>query len=251
MQGLTNNLAELLIRSKKPLHFLHLAKTGGTTIRSAIGGRTLGKFRMRDKIFWKYYPKVIFHSDVPQSFEKLSNLVFFIRDPIARYQSGFEYAKRILISNEKTVHKESFADDPAKRKQLEFLFEQFSSFEEWIHCLSKTQDNVKYHFATSLKEAIPVLRMDYTYYFKDVQNVRTHSSKVIFIGSQETFTDDIKALYNLIGINSSKNQRLLLNAGAKKSAPKVNAQSRIALSKEYEIYDALLELKDNLKSNPI
>ena len=37
----------------------------------------------------------------------------------------------------------------------------------------------------------------------------------------------------------------------KKSAPKVNAQLRMALSKEFEIYDALLELKDNLKSNRI
>ena len=220
MQGLMNNFAELFIRSKKPLHFLHLAKTGGTTIRSTIGDRTLGKFRMRNKIFWKYYPKVIFHSDVPQSFEKLPNLVFFIRDPIARYQSGFEYAKRILISNEKTVHKESFADDPAKKKQLESLFEQFSSFEEWIHCLSKTQDNIKHDFAASLKEAIPVLRMDYTYYFKDLQNVRMHSTKVIFIGSQETFTDDMKALKKLIGINSSKHQHLLINAREKKISSK-------------------------------
>jgi len=250
MQGLMNKLAELFIRSKKPLHFLHLGKTGGTTIRSAVGDRSLGKFRMRDKIFWKYYPKVVFHYDVPQAFQKLPNLFFFIRDPIARYKSGFEYSKRILISNEKTMHNESFAADPATRKQLENLFEQFSSFEEWISCLSKTEDNDKHDFATRLKEAIPHLRMDYTYYFKDLQNVRKHSSKVIFIGRQETFTDDIKALYNLIGINSSKHQDLILNAGVK-SAPKVNAQLRIGLCKEYEIYDALLELKDNLKSNRI
>ena len=70
------------------------------------------------------------------------------------------------------------------------------------------------------------------------------------IQTAKDISDDIKALYNLIGINSSKHQDLILNAGVK-SAPKVNAQLRIGLCKEYEIYDALLELKDNLKSNRI
>jgi hypothetical protein len=67
------------VRGRERIHFLHIGKTGGTAVRHALESAAPSRYE------FVFHPHAVTLADVPGD----DRVVFFLRDPLSRFTSGF------------------------------------------------------------------------------------------------------------------------------------------------------------------
>lgn len=168
----TSMLARL--RGQQCIHLLHIRKTGGTAVKHALKDHPTNH---RYRIF--LHPHAITLSDIPRG----QGVIFFLRDPIARFISGFNSRKRqgrptyyvpwgpeerIAFENFDTPNALAMAlycDDPEQRAKAEFAM-----------------NNIRH------------VRHTYLTWFKSEEYFLSRLNDITFIGFQESLAEDFELL---------------------------------------------------------
>lgn len=67
------------MRGRERIHFLHIGKTGGTAVRHALESAEPSQYEL------VFHPHAVTFADMPGD----DRVVFFLRDPLSRFTSGF------------------------------------------------------------------------------------------------------------------------------------------------------------------
>lgn len=169
------------------VHFVHVAKTGGTAVRYAIrearrenGGRLespWGPVWAHDHRFglWDLEPD--------------DKAVLIFRDPVSRFVSGFNSRLR----------------RGAPRYMLEWTRAERRAF-EWFptpHALADAlarRRGVTRRRAEFAMRSIRHLKRPMTFWTGDPEYFRTHLHQVLYVARQETLDDDWETLKELLGL---------------------------------------------------
>ncbi len=168
------------MQGKKLLHFLHVGKTGGTAIKHAIGPYSIGR-----------HYAIYLHShnvrleDVPVG----DKVIFFLRDPISRFVSGFYSRQRQGKPRYFTPWNEG------ERR----AFEEFHLPNQLAIALSSV-DLAKKERAQAAMKHIEHVRDSYWGWFGSEEYFKSRFADVLFIGFQERLKVDFDNLKSIIGL---------------------------------------------------
>jgi len=169
---------------KKTIHFLHIGKTGGTAIKEVLAGiSTTRRYRII------LHPHNITLHDIPKG----DGVVFFVRDPISRFVSGFYSRKK---------KGQSRYDAPWSPGE-EAAFRQFSTPNELAKALSSKDKQLR----ESALRAMKTMRHVNSFYkdwFETREYLSSRSSDIFFVGYQEQLDKDFEILKQLLGLPSDR-----------------------------------------------
>jgi hypothetical protein len=160
--------------SKKTIHFIHIGKTGGSSVRHALSDISCSK-----------HYKFFFHNhDVRlEEIPRGRKVFFFLREPSSRFVSGFYSRKR--MGQPKYYQPWTVGETEA--------FSKFSSPNDLAESLS-SQDNFLRDSAVRAMSEILHVKDSYSYWFKDHNYFLSRLSDIVFIGFQETLEADFSRL---------------------------------------------------------
>jgi len=177
----------LLTRKKRArVHFLHIGKTGGSAIKYALKGNTKNS---------KYVIKLHNHETYMNMIPDGEKIIFFLRDPISRFVSGFYSRKR--------KGRPRYYVEWSKEER-----EVFSTFETPRELASALADEM----SSLHKTAIIAMRSiehfsPYKKWYVDISYFKSRMDDIFFIGFQETLRQDFSLLLNMLNI-PERNARL-------------------------------------------
>lgn len=165
-------------RKQKNVHFLHIGKTGGSAVKSAL----------------KIHPnssegRIVLHghdtslSDIPNG----EKVFFFLRYPISRFISGF-YSRQ--------------------RKGQPQYYSEWSPKEKVVFETYKTPNEIACGLADGKYDAIEAMKnvqhfKKYIYWYESFAYFQTRVEDILFIGFQETLDKDFMTLKSELGIDDS------------------------------------------------
>jgi hypothetical protein len=159
---------------------LHVRKTGGTAVKAALAQAACpGNLQLM------LHPHRVSLRDIPAG----DDVFFFLRDPVARYVSGFESRRR----EGRPAHYHPWT--AAERR----AYERFPSAEELALGLAST-DPQERTAAEQAMAALPHIRTHLSDWLGDERLVRERSDRIILIGWQETLETDFNRLAGLLGL---------------------------------------------------
>lgn len=158
---------------KQRIHFLHIGKTGGSAIRSVLDNNTKSTH---------YIIKTHGHATSIKDIPNGEKIIFFLRDPISRFISGFYSRKR------KGQPRYNIEWRPLEK-------EIFTTFETPNQlALSLSDSNSKHHvLAFESMDYIQHLR-HYDNWYGDFDYFNSRLEDIFFIGFQESLDEDFKQL---------------------------------------------------------
>lgn len=165
---------------KEIVHFLHLGKTGGTALKGALGS-------ISDTPSYK----IVLHRhrfslmNVPAG----DKFFFFVRDPIARFVSGFYSRQR---------RGRPKYDAPWSRDE-EAAFRQFHTPNQLATALSSENQSIRRAAVRAMK-SITHVKTSYWYWFKDETYFLSRMPDLLFLGFQETLDEDFEVLKMILGL---------------------------------------------------
>ncbi len=162
-----------VVTSRQNVHFLHLRKTGGTTIKSALGAH-----QVTPNSVLYLHPHRITLRDVPRG----HRVMFVTRDPVTRFVSGF-------VSR---LRKGAPAHDVAWSAGEELAFSRFK--DPNALALALASDHPLHREALEAMNAISHIQCFYWDWFGDEEYLRSRWPDILFIGQVETFDPDFEAL---------------------------------------------------------
>ncbi len=167
-------------RGREIVHQLHIGKTAGTAARYVFD-----QCPVTERYVLHFHSHDYRLRDVPPG----DKVVFFLRDPIARFVSGFYSRQRKGLPR---VHVPWSAEERA-------AFEYFETPNQLALALS-SEDQAQRQRAERAMSAIKHVRSSYWYWFDNEAYLRSRWSDVLFVGYQENFDRDIARLQALLGI---------------------------------------------------
>lgn len=167
------------IQGKRCIHFLHIRKTGGTAIRYALQGC----------VSKRYVVSLHGHGVKLRDLPRGEGVIFFVRDPVTRFVSGFYSRKR----EGRPRHYSPW------RPGEEQAFSNFSSPNELAVALS-SKDREERLRAIDAMENISHLSSHYWDWFESEEYFRSRLSDIFFIGFQETLNEDFERLKAKLGL---------------------------------------------------
>ncbi len=157
-------------------HFLHLGKTGGSAVKSALLDKTWpASFRIH------CHPHEVRLVDIPEG----DKVFFFVRDPIARFISGFLSRKRKGRPR---------YDVEWSRGEAE-AFARFSTPEQLASSLAAAEPE-----AYGAMRAIGHVKTSYWDWFGDEALLRRRENDILFVGFTETLDADFARLKEKLGL---------------------------------------------------
>jgi hypothetical protein len=171
------------MRKKINVHFLHIGKTGGSAIK-----RTLRKAKGLDKYFLVIHPHDFRLEDVPKG----EKAIFFLRDPISRFVSGFYSRKRMGRPLNNVPWK------PGEK----IAFEKFNTPNELAEALSSDSLPLRNSARKAMRNIYHV-KTKYWYWFKNKKYFNSRINDIFFMGSQENLDNDFRILKKLLGAKPS------------------------------------------------
>ena len=172
----------ILCRAKRKqiVHFLHIGKTGGTAIRYALKDNTV-----TDHFVLRFHGHGFKLHNVPKG----QKVVFFLRDPISRFVSGFYSRQR---QGRPRIYS-PWSDEER------IAFSDFETPNELALALSSS-DKVIQNKAINAMNSIEHVRSTFYHWFCDDQYLVKRSDDILFTGFQETLEDDFEQLKRILAL---------------------------------------------------
>lgn len=165
------------------IHFLHIGKTGGTALRFAltdVGGTNFGSVK-----FHNHATKL---RDIPRG----EKVVFFLRDPIARFVSGFYSRKRKGAPRYRSpwsnAEHEAFDRFDTPAKLLRFAVDP---------------DRRKQLHAIDALLSIGHVNQRYRYWLESTDYLNSRIDDLLHIGMLESLPRDFELLKTKLGLSPS------------------------------------------------
>jgi hypothetical protein len=156
---------------------LHIGKTGGSFLHHIINN---------------VYKNNIIHFAGHN--ERLGDIkeakyIFFVRNPITRFTSGFisRLRKGQPLYNAEWTNNEYVS------------FQNFKTPNELAEALSSHDKNTKTK-ALHAMNSIFHIKHDITFYLKSLENIKQCKDNILYIGKQETLNTDIQNIFNILQI---------------------------------------------------
>ena len=168
---------------KSIVHILHIGKTGGSAVKQALEPCTQSAnfiIELHDHSFSL--------KDVPEG----EKVVFFLRDPVKRFVSGFYSRKR------KGQPRYNIPWTPEEKD----AFGQFDTPNELALSLSSTSGKVKASAENAMK-GIKHVNSSYWDWFGDMTYFSSRISDILFIGFQENLDENFTKLLRILNLPSS------------------------------------------------
>jgi len=165
------------------VHFLHIGKTGGTAIKYAIKNNLITK-----KYIIFLHPHKIRLCDIPKG----EKVVFFLRNPTARFISAF-YSRK---SGGKPRY-----DVPWSIKESEAFNIFFTPNDLAKNIFSN--DLIKRKFAQNAMKNIGHLKASFFYWFNNKKYFKSRINDILFIGFQESLNEDFEVFKNVLKISEN------------------------------------------------
>jgi len=171
------------------VHFLHIGKTGGTSLKKMVKKhdvRRTGDGR-----------RLVMHSHAMRLPDVLgrhrkNTAAFFLRDPVARFVSGF---------NSRLREGAPIAYIPWKPAEV-IAFKNFPTPNDLAEALSANRQLIQ-HQAFSAMSAMVHSRMHFTYWLRDIDYLESRLAKIEFIGFLETYNEDAERLVGRLELPDS------------------------------------------------
>ena len=164
---------------KKRIHLLHIGKTGGSAIKSV-----LKDFQETPKYSLKLHPHKTALKDIPKG----DSVVFFLRDPISRFISGF-------YSRQRKGQPRYYSEWSPREKEV---FEHFSTPNEIATSLANKHSD-DYALAIIAMENVQHFK-SYSKWYVDFDYFKSRLDDVLFIGFQESLDADFVKLKSILEI---------------------------------------------------
>ena len=165
------------------LHFLHIGKTGGTAVKAALQPHAeAGRF------FIHLHEHETFLKDVPPG----ERAIFFLRDPITRFVSGFNSRLR------QGKPRYSVPWTPAEK----IIFWRFATPNALALALSSANAEER-AAAENAMRGIRHVREHFAQWFGGEQDFLARRGDIVFIGFQESLTAAFEKLKMKLGLPAS------------------------------------------------
>ena len=161
-------------RNGRVLHFLHIGKTGGTAVKDALRPHVQSG---------NYFIVLHSHETALKDLPVGERAIFFLRDPITRFVSGFNSRLRQGQPRYLVPWK------PAEK----IIFERFTTPNSLATALSSVNSEER-AAAENAMRGIQHVRDHYSRWFGSETEFVTRAMDVFFIGFQETLTKDFEVL---------------------------------------------------------
>ena len=165
----------------RPVHFLHVGKTGGTAFKHAVRAASPPPARCVIHL----HPHRVVLRDVPEG----ERFLFFLRDPVTRFVSGFYSWQREGRPRYRTRW------SPEER----VAFERFPTPGALALALS-ADDREEGALARAAMRNIRHVRDGYWKWFESEDYFRSRVQDLFFIGFQETLAGDFEILKSRLGL---------------------------------------------------
>jgi len=161
-------------QGKRRIHFLHIGKTGGTALKDAFSKHLVTRSYALDLHAHSFKLK-----DVPCG----EGVVFFVRDPVTRFVSGFY--SRFREGRPKLYNPWSSEEKSA--------FEHFATPNALALALSSPDADERYSAKSAMRQ-IGHVRNHYTYWLGSREYLLSRIDDIFFVGFQETLLSDFEVL---------------------------------------------------------
>lgn len=172
------------------VHFLHISKTGGTSFKHILRERSLRTSTSGPMAGTRIYTH--HHAlTMPETLvaNPANKVVFFLRDPISRFVSGFNTRLRQGLPAR---------DNPWRPEEVK-VFAQFTSPNDLAEGLS-SDDLTRQDWALTAMRTIVHTRMHYTRWLHSVPYLEARLDRIMFIGFQESYDEDVRRFFELFGV---------------------------------------------------
>ncbi len=162
------------LRGRQVVHLLHIGKTGGTAVKTAIKAHctTSSHFILlhRHRVKLK---------DIPRG----EKIMFFLRDPVERFISGF-------YSRQRKGQPRTYSEWSAGEAEA---FARFETPNELATALSSDNDEER-TAAERAMQNIQHVRDSFVSWFGNEDYFMQRLDDILFVGRQETLSEDFQAL---------------------------------------------------------
>jgi hypothetical protein len=173
-------LAILRLKGRNIVHVLHIGKTGGTAVKAALREHcNSGDFVIT------LNPHTVHLRDIPQG----DQVVFFLRDPVARFVSGF-------LSRQRKGQPRYYTEWSTGEKAA---FERFSTPNSLALALT-SPDPEEQAAAHRAMLAIEHVKDSYIRWFESEAYFLSRLPDITLIGFQETLNDDFEQLKRMLSL---------------------------------------------------
>lgn len=162
------------------VHLLHIGKTGGSAVKHAVAHHLEGP-----SVRLILHPHRIHLRDVPQQ----EGLVFFVRDPLSRFVSGFN--SRLRQGRPRYFR-------PWNNTEV-VVFQRFATPDMLGRALGAEDPEIR-SLAEVAMRGIGHVRSSYWDWFEDETLFRKRLDDFVFIGEQEALAADFEALKVKLGL---------------------------------------------------
>lgn len=190
--------------------FIHIGKCGGTTIN-----------RFLNRVFKGVgvkYSQIHMNQAIYQSNTKY---IIWIRDPLTRYVSAFNWVYEIVTNADKVSGKQlneiGILGPVTKNMDGSFLIYDSHIPKDYAESIKK------FKVANNLAEQIYTnhramkTMVDYTqhinrgiaFYLNDGEFIKDHHEDIVYVGTLENFDNDISELKKILNINTQENPQIL------------------------------------------
>lgn len=171
------------VQRKPVVHFLHIGKTGGTAVNHA-----LEPYRETARFIIKRHGHERTLRDIPQG----EGVIFFLRDPLTRFASGF---------NSRLRRGEPRASNPWTEAE-EAAFSRFDTPNRLATALSSDDEEVRQRARTAMKN-IGHVSESYWKWFESEEYFLSRMDDIVFIGFQENLASDFESVKLKLGLPQS------------------------------------------------
>jgi hypothetical protein len=163
------------IQGKQYVHILHIGKTGGSAVKYA-----LQPLSINNRLVIYFHPHIVTLRDIPRG----DKVVFFLREPITRFVSGF-------YSRQRQGKPKYFVPWSTEER---IAFENFHTPNNLAADLSSNDASM----ALKAMENIVHVNTHYWDWFESEQYLLSRRHDILFIGFQENLEEDFECLKSIL-----------------------------------------------------
>jgi len=219
------------------VHFLHVGKTGGTAIKGALSGYPL-PWRTERRLVIVFHGHGTTLEDIPRD----DRFFIFLRDPVARFVSGFNSRKR------KGLPRRYVPWSKNERR----AFERFATAGELADALQSMDAETARLARKAMQSIEHVASFQADWLGRVPSELEQRAAQLVLLGRQETLEADFEALKSALGLDPTLELPTSERSAhrAPPTAPLTPQQSAAIRNWYARDYDFLEWAEQKLRSGP-